>query len=128
MGSPQAAELVQRICAIYETEILSRKHRVVELAPRKCRPRLMRTFLGYELQLGRKRITCPDLVTAHYLSLFAEIGIGSAAVPYDPTVTAALLPSLETAFRELRPLAEATPAVWRQLRQRMLQTQARLPV
>lgn len=107
MSTQQApADPVQRIQAIYETEVLARRHRRVKLAGRRHPAHLMQTFLGYEVKLGRKRIACPDLVTARYLALFGEIGMPAIALPYDPTVTSALLPALESAFEELRACAK----------------------
>ncbi len=105
---PPSLDPVQRIQAIYQGEVLARRHRRVKLAGRRYPPRLMQTFLGYELKLGKRRITCPDLVTARYLALFAELGMPAVALPYDPTVTSALMPALESAFEELR-LNEAPP-------------------
>jgi hypothetical protein len=58
----------------------------------------MKTFLWYELQLGRKRITCPDLITARYLRIFAELGVRTIQIPYNPARTASILPDLEESF------------------------------
>ena len=58
----------------------------------------MYTFLGFELKLSRKRITCPDMVTARYLMLFAEMGMDAVSIPYDPTQTARLLPETRERF------------------------------
>ncbi len=93
---------INRIKEIYRREVLSQRTRVVQLLGRKCEPQLMYTFLGFELKLSRKRITCPDMVTARYLMLFSEIGMGSVAIPYDPTETARLLPELEGAFSGIK--------------------------
>jgi len=66
----------------------------------------MKTLLGFELQLGRKRITCPDLTTARYLSVFAELGVKTIRIPYDPTRTALILAELEESFANLKREAE----------------------
>lgn len=95
-------EQTNRIKRIYRKEVLSQRTRVVPLLGRKCEPQLMYTFLGFELKLRGKRITCPDMVTARYLMLFAEIGMASVAIPYDPTETARLLPELEEAFSGIK--------------------------
>ncbi len=130
MSAQQApGDPVQRILAIYEAEVLARRHRRVKLAGRRHPPRLMQTFLGYEVKLGRKRITCPDLVTARYLALFGEIGMPAIALPYDPTVTGALLPALESAFEDLRACAqESGPrnSPFRRLKLRLLRMDERL--
>jgi hypothetical protein len=62
----------------------------------------MKTLLGYEVQAGYKRIQCPDLVTARYLRLFSEVGCTSIRLPYDPTVTATLIPQMEAAVESIR--------------------------
>jgi hypothetical protein len=62
----------------------------------------MKTFLGYEVQLGRKRVTCPDIQTARYLQIFGEIGLDSVLIPYEPNRTTELLPELEGVFGELK--------------------------
>src|SRR6185369_14886342 len=46
---------------------------------------IQHTLLGVELKLGRKRLLCPDLATARYLSVFARIGCQDVALPYDIT-------------------------------------------
>ena len=101
-GTPAITERINRIKEIYGREVLSQRTRVVRLLGRKCEPQLMYTFLGFELKLSRKRITCPDMVTARYLMLFAEIGMDTVSIPYDPTQTARLLPELEGAFSRIK--------------------------
>lgn len=127
MTAELGAPVIARICGIYQEEILGMRHRVVTLAGRRCRPLLMRTLLGFELQLGRKRVTCPDLVTAQYLSLFAEIGMPQVSIPYDLTITSALMPALEAAFQELRVLRASTPGVYGKLRGRLIRLQGNRP-
>ena len=95
---------IERIEAIYRHRILGQRVRQVALLGRKCQPRMMYTFLGYELKLGRKRLTCPDVSTARYLMIFAEIGLARVQIPYDPSQTARLLPELESCFAEIKAL------------------------
>lgn len=93
---------IQRIKQIYRDHVLAHRTREVRLLGHKCQPRIMYTFLGFEVKLGRKRITCPDLVTARYLTILGELGMATAQVPYDPTRTARLLPELERAFDQIK--------------------------
>lgn len=88
----------------YAESILPYRTRIVSLLGQKCQPQIMYTFLGYELKLGRKRVTCPDISTARYLKIFAEIGMPWIKIPYDPTRTAGLLPDLEKNFYRIKQL------------------------
>lgn len=107
-GQPLGVE-TDRFITIYRDSILPLKTRQVQLLGRKCTPRLLKTFLGYEVQLNRRRITCPDLTTARYLELFAQIGSKSIRIPYDPTKTAAVLPALTQALASLTAAIAALP-------------------
>jgi hypothetical protein len=95
-------ELIQRLADCYASHTLGHRHRVVTLRGRKCQARIMYTLLGYEVKAGRRRITCPDLITARYLRLFAEIGMPCIGVPYDPTRTETILPEMEALFEAAR--------------------------
>ena len=86
---------------IYRQEVLSIKTRTIHLLGRKSSARISNTLLGFEVKSSFKRIHCPDLVTARYLKLFTEIGCHSIKLPYDPTVTARLIPELESAVERL---------------------------
>lgn len=92
----------QALAELYAEILAGGPVRWVNLLGRKCTPRIERTFLGYELRMGRKRLPCPDMVSARYLSIFAELGFRRAAIPYRPTDTAALLPRLERLFAQLK--------------------------
>lgn len=81
---------------------LRERTRSVRLAGRKCDPRIQHTFLGFEVKMLNRRVTCPDITTARFLKIFAALGSPSVRIPYDPTVTARLLPDLERAFETLR--------------------------
>lgn len=59
---------------------------------------IQHTLLGVELKLGRKRLLCPDLATARYLSVFARIGCKDVAVPYDITKISQLADELESSW------------------------------
>ncbi len=100
--SGRIEEEIEKINAIYRNRVLAQRVRPVALLGRKCQPRMMYTFLGFELKLGRKRVTCPDVSTARYLMIFAEIGLERVQIPYDPTQTARLLPELESCFGEIK--------------------------
>jgi len=83
------------LASIYCEEVLPIKTRTIRLPGHKSPARIMNTLLGYEVKSAYGRLQCPDLVTARYLKLFAELGCRSIRLPYDPTVTARLIPSLE---------------------------------
>ena len=97
-------EEIEKLGRIYGEEVLSGRTRVVSLFGRKCEPRILNTFLGFELQVAQKRITCPDMSTARYLRIFAEVGVPSVRVPYDPTFTSCVLPQLEQALKRIKDL------------------------
>ena len=97
-------EEIETLSHIYAQEVLSRPTRVVSLPGRKCQPQIVDTFLGYELKALRKRITCPDMSTARYLRIFAEIGMPAIRTPYDPTHTIRLVPELERSFKQIKEL------------------------
>jgi hypothetical protein len=92
---------IQRLRRIYEEEVLSGRTREVRLLGRKCQARMLHTFLGLEVKLENRRITCPDMTTARYVKLFGEMGIPRIRIPYDPTKTARLLPDLEGAVQTI---------------------------
>ncbi len=62
------------------------------------RVEIQHTLLGVELKLGRKRLLCPDLATARYLSVYARIGCQDVAVPYDITKISHLADELESSW------------------------------
>ncbi len=79
----------------YKTRVLTQKTRTIRLLGRKSPAKIIHTLLGYEVQASYKRIHCPDLVTARYLRLFSELGCHSIKLPYDPTLTAEIIPEFE---------------------------------
>lgn len=90
-ASKSAAHLVDA----YRTRVLAGDTRTIRLLGKKQPARILHTLLGYEVQASYKRIQCPDLVTARYLKLFTELGCRSIRLPYDPTLTAELIPQFE---------------------------------
>jgi len=90
-ASKSAADLVDA----YQTKVLTQNTRTMRLLGKKSPARILHTLLGYEVQASYKRIQCPDLATARYLKLFTELGCHSIKLPYDPTLTADLIPELE---------------------------------
>lgn len=59
---------------------------------------IQHTLLGVELKVGRRRLLCPDLATARYLSVFARLGCKDVAVPYDITKISQLADELESSW------------------------------
>ena len=86
---------------IYRRQVLPVRTRTIRLPGRKSPARILTTLLGYEVLASRKRIQCPDMVTARYLKLFAELGCRTIKLPYDPTATARLLPELEGCIEKI---------------------------
>ncbi len=67
----------------------------------KARVEIQHTLLGVELKAGRKRLLCPDLATARYLSVFARAGCEHVAVPYDITKISQLADELESSWHRM---------------------------
>ena len=80
---------------VYRQRVLTQNTRTLRLLGRKSSAKIIHTLLGYEVQALYKRIQCPDMVTARYLKLFSELGCHSIKLPYDPTLTAQLIPEFE---------------------------------
>jgi hypothetical protein len=113
----QSASDCRPFVQIYRQEVLSIKTRTIHLLGRKGSARISNTLLGFEVKSSFKRIHCPDMVTARYLKLFMEIGCHSIKLPYDPTVTARLIPELESAAERL---VSGTKALFPESRQLQL--------
>ena len=77
-----------------------------ETAGPAARVVIQHTLLGVELKLGRKRLLCPDLATARYLSVFARIGCQDVALPYDITKISQLADELESSWYRMLLLAD----------------------
>ena len=93
---------------IYRERILSTRTRshALPAAPRNAGVEVQHTLLGIELKIGRRRVSCPDLATARYLSVFARAGLTAVAVPYDITKISRLADELESAWQRLLLLAD----------------------
>jgi len=89
------------IIEIYRREVMPQKTRTVRLLGTKCSADILQTLLGYEVQAQRKRIQCPDLVTARYLKIFSELGCHTVRLPYDPTLTSRIIPILESSYQSI---------------------------
>src|SRR6266480_319083 len=85
---------------IYRERIRSKRTRSYSFEGLSQNPRVIiqHTLLGVELKVGRKRLLCPDLATARYLSVFARIGCKDVAVPYDITKISHLADELESSW------------------------------
>jgi len=59
-----------------------------------------------ELKVGRRRLLCPDLATARYLSVFARAGCQEVALPYDITKVSLLADELESSWHRMLLLAD----------------------
>jgi hypothetical protein len=85
---------------IYRERILKLRtrsyHFAIEGTPKRVL--IQHTLLGVELKAGRKRLLCPDLATARYLSVFARLVAKDVAVPYDITKISQLADELESSW------------------------------
>jgi hypothetical protein len=93
---------------VYRERILPTRTRAhtVPAAARNAGVEVQHTLLGIELKVGRRRVSCPDLATARYLSVFARAGVTQVAVPYDITKISRLADELESAWQRLLLLAD----------------------
>ena len=85
---------------IYRDRVLilrTRSYHFENLKPSK-KVGVQHTLLGVELKVGRRRLSCPDLATARYLSVFARAGCNDLAVPYDITKISHLADELESSW------------------------------
>ena len=98
----------QLISAIYRDRVRSIRTRSYKLdAPaKKTDVEVMHTLLGIELKIGKRRLACPDLATARYLSVFARLGVAEVAVPYDITKISRLADDLESSWFRMLMLVE----------------------
>ena len=93
---------------IYRERILRLRTRSYhfETTNPKARIVIQHTLLGVELKIGRRRLMCPDLATARYLSVFARIGVTDVAVPYDITKISHIADELESSWYRMLLLVE----------------------
>ena len=99
-------EAFQQFSNRFQSTIEGHRTRRIKLIGRRCKPEIVTTFLGYEIIASNKRILCPDMVTARYLRMFAEVGLKEVVIPYDVTKTQECLPDLEEAFGELKTIVD----------------------
>ncbi|MGH9754821.1 MAG: hypothetical protein ACREA2_18750 [Blastocatellia bacterium] len=109
-----AAEVNRRlgdrsISVIYRDRVRAMRTRSYQLnAPiRKAAVEVMSTLLGVELKIGKRRLLCPDVATARYLAVFARLGVGEVAVPYDITQVSRLADDLESSWHRMLTLVES---------------------
>lgn len=94
-----------------------------EGTPTKSPIEIQHTLLGVELKAGRRRMLCPDLATARYLSVFARAGCKQVAVPYDITRISLLADQLDSSWHRMLLLADhLTEGVGPSLRARVRRT------
>jgi hypothetical protein len=88
---------------IYRQRIRTKRTRAYEFAGlrKASRVEIQHTLLGVELKAGRRRLLCPDLATARYLSVFARAGCEHVAVPYDITRISQLADELESSWHRM---------------------------
>ena len=88
---------------IYVERILKMRTRAYEFPalPKHSTPQIHRTLLGIELTAGRRRMLCPDLSTARYLSVFARVGCRAVAIPYDITKISQIADELESSWHRM---------------------------
>ncbi len=96
------------IPAIYRDNILSQRTRQYELraSAKKLSVEVLHTLLGIELKIGNRRLLCPDLATARYLTVFARVGCEVIAVPYDITQISWIADELESSWHRMMLLIE----------------------
>jgi hypothetical protein len=88
---------------IYRQRIRTKRTRSYEFSGLRnaSRVEIQHTLLGVELKAGRRRLLCPDLATARYLSVFARAGCEHVAVPYDITRISQLADELESSWHRM---------------------------
>jgi hypothetical protein len=93
---------------IYRERILKLRTRSYHFESVKpsARVDIQHTLLGVELKVGRRRLLCPDLATARYLSVFARLACKDVAVPYDITKISHLADELESSWYRMFLLVE----------------------
>lgn len=102
MGHPGIDPEIERIKQIYHEDVLTHRCRDVILLGRKCNPQILYTFLGFELKMGRIRLSCPDMSTARYLKIFAELGMKQVKIPYDLSRLPLLVTGLEHSLHGIK--------------------------
>lgn len=88
---------------VYSERVLKSRTRAYEFPPlpTNVRVEIHHTLLGIELKAGRRRMLCPDLATARYLSVFARAGCARVAIPYDITHISLVADELESSWHRM---------------------------
>ena len=88
---------------VYLQRVLKLRTRAYEFPPmpENAAPQIHHTLLGIELKVGRRRMLCPDLATARYLSVFARIGCRAVAIPYDITRISMIADELDSSWHRM---------------------------
>jgi hypothetical protein len=122
------------IQAIYRDKIRPQRTRQYELhgSTKKSAVEVLHTLLGIELKVGNRRLLCPDLATARYLSVFAKLGCNLIAVPYDITQISWIADELESSWHRMMllvdHLADGRSARLRAMVRQRLITEARAAI
>lgn len=135
-GRPRADRIVGELCralgdrsidAIYRARVVAQRTRRYEWQPARLggQVEILHTLLGIELKIGKRRLLCPDLATARYISVFAKLGCSAVAIPYDITQMSRLADELESSWHQMNALidrltAEGTSGLRSLIRRRML--------
>lgn len=95
---------------IYREKVRAKRTRsfAMNIPERENSPEIFHTLLGIELKVGKLRVATPDLATARYLSVFARLGCGEIAVPYDISRISAIADLLETGWQRMNLLLQGT--------------------
>lgn len=103
-----ASEVAQQlgdlsITSVYRDRVRSQRTRQYELraSVKNTSVDVLHTLLGIELKIGNRRLLCPDLATARYLSVFARLGCEVIAVPYDITQISVIADELEASWHRM---------------------------
>jgi hypothetical protein len=93
---------------VYRERVLTLRTRAYQFPPLAANARIEihHTLLGIEMKAGRRRMLCPDLATARYLSVFARIGCRAVAIPYDITKISLLADELESSWHRTLLIAD----------------------
>ncbi|MBP6005269.1 MAG: hypothetical protein KA746_17705 [Pyrinomonadaceae bacterium] len=100
------------IPAIYENKVRTQRTRSykLEVPARENIADINYTLLGIELKVGKRRFACPDLAAARYMRVFARLGCGDFAVPYDITRISTIADEMETSWHKMLLLIDAATA------------------
>ena len=97
---------------VYVQRVLKLRTRAYEFPAisKNAVPQIHHTLLGIELKVGRRRMLCPDLATARYLSVFARIGCRAVAIPYDITRISLIADELDSSWHRMLLISERLTA------------------